>query len=166
MARPRFRITCCLCEKAIPQSSDVNALDEEWQRRFPKMVGILACNKCVLRSKQWDWSCQGRNGTCVDGHRPAANTRPNSAGFCDSWRHVEYFGTHVALVWLYPWSGLLQGAEQYLRHTVQHARVRSEPVQHIQDALTRWDAVTGMQGNQSIISWWVADLRPIRHGAP
>jgi len=43
MPATRLRIACCLCRKPMPQAKDVYALDEEWQRRFPDMIGTLAC---------------------------------------------------------------------------------------------------------------------------
>lgn len=60
----------------------------------------------------------------------------------DAWSHIEDEGTHGAMVWLYPESGLLQGAEGYLRSTLDRfTPERGDPkiMAAIQDALTRWD---------------------------
>ncbi|MFI1583792.1 ATP-binding cassette domain-containing protein [Embleya sp. NPDC020630] len=62
----RFRLACCLCRKPIPLSTDVYALDAEWQRRYPHMRGILACRRCAL-STGWS-SCEVAAGVCADGH--------------------------------------------------------------------------------------------------
>lgn len=59
MLRPKFRITCCLCGKAVPLASDVFALDAEWQRRFQQMRGTLACSRCATGT---EWTCQYPNG--------------------------------------------------------------------------------------------------------
>ena len=71
-----FRIRCCRCGKNIPLAQDIYELDAEWQRRFPDMVGTLACHPCALRTY---WSCTDRNGSYVDGHIPAAIPFPVSA---------------------------------------------------------------------------------------
>ncbi|MFI9779214.1 hypothetical protein ACIHCV_31690 [Streptomyces sp. NPDC051956] len=47
-------------------SQDVYALDQEWQRRFPAMRGVLACYTCALRTP---WKCEKPGGReCVDSH--------------------------------------------------------------------------------------------------
>jgi hypothetical protein len=104
MPRPRFRIVCCLCRKPIPQAKDVYALDEEWQRRFPDMIGTLACPKCAEHNQ---WRCRRPGGTFANGHRrPASQTEDREH---DSWDHMRGHGTHAAMVISHPWSGLLQG---------------------------------------------------------
>ncbi|MGW3473444.1 hypothetical protein ACWDKQ_34460 [Saccharopolyspora sp. NPDC000995] len=133
MPRPKFRIACCLCRKPIPQAQNVYALDEEWQRRFPKMVGTLSCSTCAVSNNVW--SCRTSRGTHVAGHRPA--TRKDSCH--DSWDHIDGWGTHVAMVLSRPWSGLQQGAEEYLRHTVRRPGVDRDVAQELQDVLGRWD---------------------------
>ncbi|MYU01464.1 MULTISPECIES: hypothetical protein [unclassified Streptomyces] len=45
-----FRLTCCRCRRLIPLAQDIYELDGEWQRRFPDMVGTLACHDCALRT--------------------------------------------------------------------------------------------------------------------
>ena len=42
MLRPRPTIACCLCGRTIPRASAAYALDGEWERRFPRMTGMLA----------------------------------------------------------------------------------------------------------------------------
>lgn len=50
MSRPSFRLASCLCRKPIPQAKGVYALDAERQRRFPDMLGILACDRCAVNT--------------------------------------------------------------------------------------------------------------------
>lgn len=140
--KAKLRLTCCMCRKPIPLRSDAYALDSEWQRRYPDMVGALACPRCALETY---WSCQGRGGRAyVDGHIPAIRDG-RAIRNCDAWDHVDpRYGTQAAMVRTHPWSGLLQGAEAYLRKTV--ARHRSRPAQDpgviaaLEEALDRWDA--------------------------
>ncbi|WP_411152622.1 hypothetical protein [Streptomyces sp. A30] len=101
-----FRIRCCKCGKNIPLAQDIYELDQEWQRRFPSMTGTLACPRCALHTH---WLCTNRDGSYVDGHIAAA---PDCF---DAWSHVSPPGTHRARVLSSPRSGLLQGAEAYLR---------------------------------------------------
>ncbi|MFD4528383.1 hypothetical protein ACFWP7_31595 [Streptomyces sp. NPDC058470] len=104
-----FRISCCLCRKNIPLAGDVIALDGEWQRRYPNMRGTLACERCVI---DYGWNCcTTTEGGFVDGHVAA----PDGEVDVDSWSHHLNRGTHRALVQCHPRSGLLQGAEPYLR---------------------------------------------------
>jgi hypothetical protein len=110
MIRPTFRLTCCLCERLIPVSSDACALDEEWQRRHPGMAGILACKRCAMSNY---FSCRDARGQMPAGHRPSA--KPWAQDNCDSWDHIAAHGTQIGLVQRYRWSGMQQGAEQYLR---------------------------------------------------
>lgn len=58
----------------------------------------------------------------------------------DSWSHVGPSGTHVALVIEYPESGLVQGAEEYLRHVAQRGGVDGEVAQRLRAVLEEWDA--------------------------
>ena len=129
--RPNFRVICCLGGEPIPLASDVYALDEEWRRRFPQMLGILACGRCALHRNRW--SCRTRAGAFVDGHFRAAG-RPEGRDH-DSWDHIQGQGTHVGMVVSHPWSGVLQGAEDYLRRAVRRPGLDREAVQRIQDAL-------------------------------
>ncbi|MFI5823733.1 hypothetical protein ACIA8I_32295 [Streptomyces rishiriensis] len=96
-----FRFTCCLCRKNIPLARDVIALDDERQRRYPNMRGTLACERCVI---DYGWNCG-----FVDGHVAAPEDE------VDSWSHHLERGTHRAPMQCHPRSGLLQGAEAYLR---------------------------------------------------
>ncbi|MEU0532326.1 hypothetical protein [Amycolatopsis tolypomycina] len=134
MARPDFRITCCLCGKPIPRASDVYALDEEWQRRYPTMVGTLACKKCAL-SPQHFWKCQVALDEYVPGHHPAADPKE-----CyDSWDHIVGFGTHAAMVMVHPYSGVLQGAEEYLRWQLGRPGPDNDLTKGIREALSLRD---------------------------
>jgi hypothetical protein len=120
VARPSFRIVCCLCAKPIPKFQDVFALDAEWQRRFPKMNGTLACARCALHEHYWD--CEKRGGGYVAGHIRAVDAegapKPPDRDH-DSWCHVGPSGTHMGMVLARPESGLIQGAEECLRYVAQ-----------------------------------------------
>ncbi|MFF1561754.1 hypothetical protein [Streptomyces sp. NPDC058279] len=131
-----FRITCCLYRKEIPLARDV-VLDGEWQRRYPKMRGILACERCVI---DYGWNCCTKTvGGFVDGHIAA----PQDQVDIDSWSHLLERGTYRALVALHPRSGLLQGAEPYLRSLA--SRKLSEPLApRLRPALDEWDAAQGI----------------------
>jgi hypothetical protein len=136
MPRPKFRLACCLCRKPIPLASDAYALDDEWKRRFPQMVGRIACEACALRNHVWQ--CRTHGGF-VDGHIPI--TRPGSDH--DSWDHFLAYGTHISMVVSYPESTLLQGAEEYLRYTARRSGIDPEVARQLHDALDAWDAGTG-----------------------
>jgi len=76
MSRPRFRIACCLCGQPIPLQRDVYALDAEWQRRFPRMVGTLACGRCVVdRVPATPWPAAATTRT-----RPGRSATPSTGG--------------------------------------------------------------------------------------
>ncbi|WP_327359618.1 hypothetical protein [Streptomyces sp. NBC_01304] len=134
MAVPKFRITCALCRKPIPLSQDVHALDREWKRRFPALPGVLACERCATRTH---WRCELPTGGFVDGHIPASV--PDGADF-DAWSHLLTPGTHKALVIKYPRSGLLQGAESYLRHVEARPYASPQFVARFRAVLTEWEA--------------------------
>ncbi|MEV0733403.1 hypothetical protein [Polymorphospora sp. NPDC050346] len=137
MRRPNFRIACCLCGKPVPLSSDAYLLDEEWQRRYPRMVGTLACGHCTV-SDDYYWTCRTSGDAFVDGHRPSVR---HPAGNChDSWNHIQAHGTHVAMVMSSPWSGLLQGAEEYLRHTSRRPGLNRDVARDLRAVIERWDA--------------------------
>ncbi|WAE70644.1 hypothetical protein OUQ49_33320 (plasmid) [Streptomyces cavourensis] len=130
-----FRIRCCRCGKNIPLAQDIYELDAEWQRRFPDMVGTLACHDCALRTY---WTCTGPDGAYVDGHIPAP--RHYSAPDCfDALSHVSAPGTHRARVVMSPRSGLLQGAEAYLRSLATRRGVNPETAAEVRAALREWD---------------------------
>jgi hypothetical protein len=136
---PAFRLACCMCRKPVPLRSDVYALDAEWQRRFPDMVGTLACPRCALETS---WSCYQRDSHAyVDGHIPAIRVG-RTVRNCDAWSHIEPgYGTQRAMVWTHPWSGLLQGAEGYLRRLMaRHSGGDAEGMPAIVEALSRWDS--------------------------
>lgn len=78
MSAPRLRITCCLCRKPVPLKSDVYALDLEWQRRYPQMVGILACDTCAVSSTYFFRCRRTHNDAYVPGHPSPAS--PGSRG--------------------------------------------------------------------------------------
>lgn len=135
MPAPRLRLTCCLCRKPIAYRTDVYALDAEWQRRYPQMVGTLACVNCAVGDKQYYFRCEQPDGTYVDGHLPPAD---GDDEHFDAWSHVAAFGTQTALVYSHPWSAVQQGAEDWLRHAVQRPQLNNEVRAGIQDALDRW----------------------------
>ncbi|MEV6925573.1 hypothetical protein AB0M46_13885 [Dactylosporangium sp. NPDC051485] len=136
MPAPRLRLTCCLCRKPIAYRTDIYALDAEWQRRYPQMVGTLACVTCAVHGKQYYFRCERPDGTFIDGHQPAAD-QSDDQDF-DSWSHIAAFGTQTALVYSHPWSAVQQGAEDWLRHAVQRPQLNNEVRAQIQDALDRW----------------------------
>ncbi|MFE4335754.1 hypothetical protein ACFRQM_42145 [Streptomyces sp. NPDC056831] len=127
-----LRLSCCLCLRLIPLAQDVHELDSEWHRRFPDMVGNLACTRCTLHTP---WSCQKPGTrTYVDGHIPTAR------GNCfDAWSHVGRRGTHRAMVLSCPEAALLQGAEPYLRNVATGRGVRRELAATICAVLADWD---------------------------
>ncbi|MEU1948181.1 hypothetical protein ABZ554_38475, partial [Streptomyces sp. NPDC020125] len=93
-----FRIKCCRCRKNIPLAQDVYELDAEWRRRFPRMVGTLACSRCAEKTH---WCCTNPDGSYSD-DIPAAGAR------CfDAWSHISSSGSHQAMVLRLPRSGLL-----------------------------------------------------------
>lgn len=129
MAQHKFRITCCVCGKLVPQRQDVHALDAEWQRRRPEMVGALACEKCVTRVQ---WRCYNPDDrTYVDGHLPSTS----KTRCYDSWDHLLEFGTQTGMVLQYPEAGVLQGAMDYLRQFVGRPGVDHELARQVQAAL-------------------------------
>ncbi|QCB26666.1 hypothetical protein [Streptomyces sp. SS52] len=129
-----FRLRCCLCRKNIPLAGDVIALDGEWQRRYPDMRGTLACERCVI---DYGWNrCTTTKGSFIDGHVAA----PEGEVDVDSWSHHLERGTHRALVTLYPHSGLLQGAEPYLRSLASRKGTLPDVVTRLLTALDEWDA--------------------------
>jgi hypothetical protein len=134
MPRTSFRIACCLCGKSIPKSQDIYALDAEWQRRFPKMTGTLACGRCALHDHPWQ--CEKPGGGFVGGHIPATHDSSD----IDAWSHVGLSGTHVAMVLEHPESGLLQGAEEYLRYVARRSGVNGQVAQRLRVVLEGWDA--------------------------
>ncbi|WP_159031388.1 hypothetical protein [Streptomyces sp. S8] len=127
-----FRIRCCLCAKNIPLRGDVIALDGEWQRRYSDMVGTLACERCVI-DRGWNF---------VAGHIAA----PEDQVDVDSWSHHLDRGTHRALVNLYPRSGMLQGAEPYLRWLAVDRYTLPEVAARLREALEEFDARAGRSG--------------------
>ena len=108
MPAPDQRLVCCLCSQPISKSSAVYVLDSEWQRRFPRMAGTLACGDCALHKTYW--SCRNPDGSFVTDHRRAIG-KPEERDH-DSWDHVDGGGTANHMASLYPSSALLQGAEE------------------------------------------------------
>ncbi|MDX3170282.1 hypothetical protein PV736_35800 [Streptomyces scabiei] len=128
-----FRISCCLCRKNIPLAGDVIALDGEWQRRYPNMRGTLACERCVI---DYGWNCcTTTEGGFVDGHVAA----PEGEVDVDSWSHHLERGTHRALVQCHPRSGLLQGAEAYLRSVATRKGTDPEFAAMLRTVIQEWD---------------------------
>ncbi|MFJ4710129.1 hypothetical protein ACIP6I_35590 [Streptomyces anulatus] len=134
MAVP-FRIRCCRCGKNIPLAQDIYELDAEWQRRFPDMVGTLACHDCALHTY---WICTGPDGAYVDGHIPPPRHYSNP-DCLDAWNHVSAPGTHRARVVMSPRSGLLQGAEPYLRSVAASRGTSAVLTVRLHTALQEWD---------------------------
>lgn len=115
----------------------MQVLDSEWLRRFPRARGTFSCFTCVLRNH---WSCKKRGGY-VEGHTPAVDEatgepKPDA----DSINHLLTPGTHKGLVQARPWSGLLQVAEEYLRHRAQHLAPGSPEGQRLHALLAEWGA--------------------------
>lgn len=132
-----YRLSCCLCRRPIGQRADVYALDAEWQRRYPEMVGNLACSGCALTKHAW--RCDDARGRYIDGHvRAIQRTEPPCL---DSWDHIAEYGTRAAMVLLYPRSGLLQGAESAVRRTARSKRGDAELIARARDAVDDWDAM-------------------------
>ncbi|MBB5081472.1 hypothetical protein [Nonomuraea endophytica] len=138
MSRPKYRLTCCLCGKFIPLASDVYPLNAEWQRRFPRMKGTLACGCAVNTS----WQCRGQGDRFMPGHIPARDydgtPRPTSRDH-DAWSHIGTPATHVAAVLISPWSGMLQGAQEYLRHVAQARSADPEVASDLRTVIEEWD---------------------------
>jgi len=135
---PKFRLSCCLCGKLIPLSKDVWPLDAEWKRRFPHARGTLSCFTCVSRNS---WRCDKPGGGYVDGHIPAVDEvtgKPKPDG--TSINHLLTRSTHRGAVQANPWSGLLQGAEEYLRHRAESLSPSSPGGQRLHALLAEWDA--------------------------
>lgn len=128
-----FRIRCCLCAKNIPLATDVIALDGEWQRRYPDMHGTLACERCI-GAYGWN-SCTQPAGGFVDGHIAAPEGRID----IDAWCHHLNRGTHRALVTLHPLSGLLQGAEPYLRSLAARSGTNPEIAAMLRTVIQEWE---------------------------
>lgn len=126
-----FRISCCLCRKNIPLTGDVFALDAERQRRFPNMVGALACRNFALGTT---WRCTSCDDSFADGHIPLAD-RPRFG----AWNHLSYPGTHRGMVQEHPRSGLLQGADPYLRWYTGHKDSDPHIAAGVRAALDEWD---------------------------
>jgi len=80
-----------------------------------------------------------RPRSLVDGHIAA----PEDNVDVDSWSHHLERGTHRALAVAYPRSGLLQGAEPYLRWLAHHKHTRSDVAATLREALTEWEAQPG-----------------------
>lgn len=140
-----FHIACCKCGRPIPLSQDVYALDREWQRRFPSMRGILACQRCALGTA---WRCEKPGGReYVNGHIavPGASRMRDF----DAWSHVESEGTHRAMVLTYPYAGLLQGAEAYLRSVAVRRGVDADIVRELRVVIEDWDTRTTDTGCSS-----------------
>lgn len=134
-----FRIRCCLCGKNVPLAQDIYELDAEWRRRFPAMTGTLACHPCALHTY---WSCTDRDGSYVDGHLPAGIP----VRCFDAWSHVSPPGTHRYWVVESPRSGLLQGAETYVRDAATRKGTRPELAAMLRAVIQERDAQQSATG--------------------
>lgn len=123
---PKVELTCCLCGKRIPGTSDVYPLDAEWQRRHPGLTGYLAC-RCALAQK-WYWHCSP----------PApSHIRPKN-GCVDAWSHLGVACTHKGAAQHHALSALRQGAEAYVRHTATGTWAHPDLRERLQEALRQW----------------------------
>ncbi|MFJ8846676.1 hypothetical protein ACIRFF_27700 [Streptomyces cyaneofuscatus] len=141
-----FRIRYCRCGTSIPLAQDIYELDAEWQRRFPDMVGALACHPCALRTY---WRCAGRDGAYVDGHLPAGL----STRCFDSWNHVSSPGTHRRMAVSSPHSGLLQRAEAYLRSAAARKSAHPEIAAMLRTVIQEWDEQRSTTGTSQTTVW-------------
>lgn len=113
----QMSLTCCLCERRIPKSSDVYGLDTEWRRRYPDMVGHLACERCAVNRHVW--ACRNGDSPHPPGHVPPARVVPD----CDSWDHLLGYGTHAYMCFEYPDAAVQQGAAEWLQDVVSRPGV-------------------------------------------
>lgn len=142
LPQPKFRIACCLCGSLIGASADHHGLDREWKRRFPALPGSLAHEKCAVFKDEW--RCHGSDNEYVPGHLLAE--RQPTDPCMDSRDHHNGEGTQKAMVGLMAWSGLLQGAEEYLRYIADwRARRHPAAANGLQAILARWDAPGGRE---------------------
>lgn len=126
---PEFRLTCCKCRSTIRPNS-VYALDEEWHRRYPDMIGNLACRRCATGHY---WRCRTTEGDLTPGHLP---TTVDDNHF-DAWDHVPAWGSQVTMVMADPASGVVQGAREYIAHLAQRRQLHHATAERICDALQR-----------------------------
>lgn len=130
---PNLRLRCCLCRKLIAQRVDVFRLDGEWHRRFPQMVGSIACQKCA---QETEWGlCDRQDGSFPEGHV----TSQTGGSICDSWAHVTSSGTQRAVVALDPESGVRQGGREYLASVISKGAIADRHRAKIERALLQSD---------------------------
>ncbi|MFF4299210.1 hypothetical protein ACFY0N_36765 [Streptomyces vinaceus] len=141
-------IRCWLRLELVPLSTDVFALEAEWQRRFPDMVGTLVCRPSAVGTT---WCCT-TGSAFVAGHIPASGLP-----CADAWSHLSQPGTHHVMVMRYPRSSLLQGDGPYLRRLGNHPD--SDPGVHaalcpvLQDQAARSTASARQKPERSCRSW-------------
>lgn len=102
-----LRLACCLCRRRVPPGQDMYLLDAEWQRRYPQMVGSIACRRCALSNKYY-WDCR----KSPDGHIPREGRGPDG----DAWNHFSAYGTQKGLASLRPSAAALQGGAEYVAY--------------------------------------------------
>lgn len=113
-----WQLTCCLCAKPIPTKDEVYALDREWRRRHPKIVGVLACSECALGNKHY-FDCSNTEPSL---HVEPWGWRARRVGLrtgrprCDAWHHIRAHGDREALVAEFPQSGLVQGGRPHVEY--------------------------------------------------
>ncbi|MFI6530784.1 hypothetical protein [Streptomyces uncialis] len=78
----------------------------------------------------------------VDGHIPSPNESPDT----DAWSHILHSGTHRGLVLTNPRSGLLQGAEPYLRDVAVRRGTHPDVAAELRAVLQEWDAHVPVPG--------------------
>lgn len=99
------------------------------------MRGTLACAKCATETY---WSCETAGGQFVADHIPSA-TQPPNRDF-DAWSHIGHASTHVASVLLNPWSGMLQGAADYLRSRARAKYTHPDLARRLIMVIDEWDS--------------------------
>lgn len=85
-------LTCFLCRHQPSAGQHVYLLDAEWQRRFPRMTGRIACRDCSLGN--WWGRCHDTHGDLPAGHVPAV---AQSGHACGAWSHAPISGTPAAI---------------------------------------------------------------------
>lgn len=120
-SRLRLELRCCLCARQIGASKkyDVLVLDDEWARRFPRMIGRIACIDCAMGNATY-WTCDAGVDAWVPGHihRDSWPSGPDH----DAWCHFRGEGTPRAVCRVFPEYAVLQGASEYLSQLLLSAR--------------------------------------------
>jgi len=128
------------------------------------MIGTLACHECALHTP---WSClkdhRSFEEEFVEGHIRAVHEgsdKPKPTDF-DAWSQVGVAGSHSYAVIAFPWSGLVQGSEAYLRRTARRRGVDTDVARQLQRVLAEWDALTPLTNDRLSTR---TDVRPVSLG--